>query len=227
MLEEYKYKTELHAHTKPCSSCSHIPPEEMIEVYKNAGYSSVAITNHLMYNEDVAVNDPQKYLKDFHKCADLGKNCGISVILGAEIRFKGNCNDYLIYGIEEDEIEKINKLLCTDIDTFYKEYKNDRNVIIQAHPFRDGLFRADVGSLDGIEVFNLHPKHNSRIGVAAKYAKENDMIVTCGSDFHDHGSGALCSVLTKEPVTSSVMLADVLKSRDYIFEISGMKVLPY
>lgn len=34
-IEKYKYKTELHLHTFPASSCSEIPPEQAVELYAN------------------------------------------------------------------------------------------------------------------------------------------------------------------------------------------------
>ena len=65
-------------------------------------------------------------------------------------------------------------------------------------------------SLDGIEVFNLHPGHNARIGFAAKYARENDFIITCGSDYHHFGHEGMCAILTKEPILDSFGLVKVL-----------------
>ena len=40
------YLTELHLHTKESSSCSNIPAREMIEAYKEKGYSTIVITDH-------------------------------------------------------------------------------------------------------------------------------------------------------------------------------------
>ena len=70
-------------------------------------------------------------------------------------------------------------------------------------------------SLDGIEAFNMHPNHNSRIGLAAKYASDNNMIVTCGSDFHHYGQECLCGILTKKPLKDSYDVAKALKSGKY------------
>ena len=135
-------------------------------------------------------------------------------------------NDYLIYGICEEDLSEIIKLLDYGIDNFYKEFKNDRNIIIQAHPFRNGMELANPKSIDGIEVFNLHPGHNSRIAFAAQYASAHDFIITCGSDFHHYGHEGISAILTKEPIKDSYHLAQILKSRDYIIDISGYKVIP-
>ena len=226
MFSEYKFKTELHAHTTPASGCSEIPPEHLIKVYKEKGYTSITLTNHFIV-DDV---DPQekitRYLDDYYKTLDLGKKEGINIILGSEIRFSENCNDYLIFGITPDDLFDINALLDKGIDNFYKEYKNDKNIILQAHPFRNGMEPVNPESLDGIEVFNMHPGHNSRIGFAAQFARKNNFIITCGTDYHHFGHEGLCGILTKEPITDSYELAQILKSKDYIIDISGYKVIP-
>ncbi len=220
------YKTELHAHTKPASSCSDIEPKHLAEIYKENGYDSVVVTNHLLYHtEDDAKGIVERYLEDYYKCCEAGKELGINVILGAELRFTENINDYLIYGICPDDLCDIYNMLPYGIDSFYREYKNDKNVIIQAHPFRDRMERAKAESLDGIEVFNMHPNHNSRIGFAAKYAREHNMIATCGSDFHHYGQECQCGILTQKPLESSYDVADVLKKREYTITIGGYTVM--
>ena len=145
---------------------------------------------------------------------------GLNVILGAEIRFTENENDYLIFGISPEGLIDIYKMLSFGIDRFYSEYKNEKNIIIQAHPFRDGMLSVKRESLDGIEVFNMHPNHNSRIGLAAKSASDN-MITTCGSDFHHQGQECMCGLLTKKPLKTSYDVASVLKSRKYAMSIGN------
>lgn len=226
MFEEYKYKTELHAHTSPASMCSDILPEEMVRVYCEAGYKSITITNHFMYDEQNSEEKITAYLKDFYKTAKLGKKAGLNVILGAEIRFSENVNDYLVYGICEEDLYEINSYLSLGIDTFYKKFKNDKNVILQAHPFRNNMSLASPQSLDGIEVFNMHPGHNSRIAFAARYAREHNMLISAGSDFHHPNQHALCSIMTKEPLANSYELAEVLKNRAFVIDVSGYKIIP-
>lgn len=221
------YKTELHAHTSPVSGCSDIEPTNLIEIYKEAGYDSVVIANHFISQtlRGETVNDKVKwYLEDYYKCCEAGEKLNLNVILGAELRFTENNNDYLIFGICPEELSDIYELLPYGIDNFYKEYKKENNVIIQAHPFRDGMQSVNPESLDGIEVFNMHPNHNSRIGFAAKYARENNMIATCGSDFHHYGQDSLCALLTKKPLKSSYDVAKVLKSGKYSMSVSDFLI---
>ena len=212
-----RYKTELHAHTSPVSGCSDIDAKKLVEIYKENGYDSVVITNHFTtkLNGENAAEKVKWYLQDYYNCCEQGALAGLNIILGAEIRFTENLNDYLIFGISLEDLIDIYKMLPYGIDAFYREWKNEKNIIIQAHPFRDGMQYVKPESLGGIEVFNMHPNHNSRIALAAKYAKKNNMIATCGSDFHHFGQECLCGILTKEPLKSSYDVCDVLKKQDY------------
>lgn len=226
MTEKYKYKAEFHAHTNPASACSQISPEELVGRYCKSGYTTVVLTNHFIC--DTSADPDEKitnFLADYHKTSELGKNAGLNIVLGAELRFSENINDYLIYGISEDDMYTINSLLDSGIDNFYKKFKNDRNVILQAHPFRDGMELANPKSVDGVEVFNMHPGHNSRIAFAAKYAREHNMLISAGTDFHHFGHEGMCSIMTQQPIKTSYDAADVLKKRDFIVDISGFKII--
>ena len=94
--------------------------------------------------------------------------------------------------------------------------------------YHSELFGLAAGNfVDGIESFNMHPNHNSVIGFAAAYARDNDLIVTAGTDFHHEGHHGLCAVRTKTLPKDSFEYADILRSKDYVFDISGSIVLPY
>ncbi len=217
------YKTELHTHTSPVSSCSEIEPKRLVNVYKENGYDSIVLTNHFttQLRGETVEEKIKWYLEDYNKCCEEGKLIDLNVILGAEIRFTENNNDYLIFGICPEELIEIYKMLPYGIDRFYYEYKNEKNIIIQAHPFRDGMEIVKPESLDGIEVFNMHPNHNSRIGLAAKYAAKNNMLAICGSDYHHFGQECLCGIITEKPLKNSYDLSNALKSREYKMTIGG------
>ena len=46
IFKQYPYRIELHAHTTPASSCSHLKSEELVKLYHEKGYDGVVITNH-------------------------------------------------------------------------------------------------------------------------------------------------------------------------------------
>lgn len=231
-LDDYKYKIELHAHTKPCSGCSSVTPERMAQIYKELGYDAVVITNHMqprfhMRNFSSKEEMLETYIEGYRRAKAEGDKLGINVILGVEVFLEKSPADYLIYGIDEDFLIRASENLGLPLPEFYALMKNDKNVILQAHPFRNNTPIMPVDSLDGIETFNLHPEHNSRVGIAARYAAENNMKITiCGSDFHDEPSYGLAALRTKTLPKDSFELAAVLKTCDFLFDFSGNIVIP-
>lgn len=229
MLSEYSFKTELHAHTSPVSKCSQIPASDMAGIYNTLGYSSICITNHfepsaLLCNKNEFL---EYYINDFNIVKEQGQKLGLNVIFGIELRFSENINDYLVFGIDENDLEEIYSYLNCGITEFYRCFHNDRRLIIQAHPFRNSMTLAPLDSIDGIETFNVHPGHNGRIAVAAKYAAENNLLVTCGTDYHHPGHEGLAALLSKYLPKDSFELASLIKSRDYLFDIGSNIVIPY
>ena len=224
ILKDYSYTTELHAHSFPVSSCGDFPAEEVVKTYSAAGVNSLVLTNHLTPNN--CGEGVEYYLEDYRK-AKQAAGTDINVILGVELRFTENNNDYLIYGVCEDDIRNFIELIPYGIENFYKEVKNERNVIIQAHPFRKGIELANEDFVDGIETFNSHPGHNSRVAVAARYANLCGQLVTGGSDYHHQNHHALCLMRTKTEMKNSYDVAAAIKSRDLVFDCSGHIIIPY
>ncbi len=230
-LKKYKYKYDLHVHTSPVSTCADFSSEETVDFYRETGYDGFALTNHFnigVMQEYTTKNDfVAYYLNDYEKAKSYGKKSGIDVILGMEIRFPENTNDYLVYGITEDDVYRAFDYIYKDYRTFYTEFKTDRNIIIQAHPFRNSATLMALDYLDGIEVFNMHPGHNSRIGIAAKLAKENpDLLILGGTDFHHENHQGMCAVCTPKRIRNSIDMATLIHSRDYIFDVWGNKIIP-
>ena len=226
---EYKYKIETHAHTSPMSPCADLTADRVIARYAELGFDAVAITNHFCpysFQGDDAKTVKERFLADFYTAKNAAEKYGITAILGMEIRFPESCNDYLVYGFDQDDIDTLFEQTKVDYKTFYKQ-KSDKMVFIQAHPFRDGMAKTDPAFLDGIEAFNMHPHHNARIGIAAQFAKAHPhLIATCGTDFHHEGHQGLGGILTKTLPRDSFELANLLKSKDFLFSVAGGIVIP-
>lgn len=225
MFEEYKYRIELHAHSSPASGCSEISPEKLVQTYYDIGCRAVTITNHFTY--DLFNNDKPNekmvadYMDDFYRAQAEGSRLGITVLFGMELRFSENSNDYLIYGTDEKEALIISYMLGQGIQNFRQNYLNKRSVLIQAHPFRNGMTEIDPSLLDGIEAFNMHPHHNSRVAVAANYARKNNLTAITGTDYHHFNHEGLGITLTRSLPRDSYELAALIKSRDFKMEIGG------
>lgn len=225
----YPCRIELHAHSNPASGCSEVPADELVKTFCNAGYDAIAITNHLISNEEHAPTKEfaiEKFKKDLYLAQETGEKLGIKVYAGAELRFyKHSDNDYLFYGYTVDELPDIFDYLNTDLETFVKEYKKDSSLLLQAHPFRNGMIRMNTDLLDAVEAFNMHQNHNSRVAVAAKYAAEHGKIMTVGSDYHHPGFDGISATRTKILPKDEAELISIIKNDDFLIEIGGRILL--
>lgn len=224
ILEQYPYRIELHAHTSPASTCSHLKPEALVQLYHEKGYDGLVITNHfepgkLALGKAGAVS---LLMQDYREAREAAKKYGMTVYLGAELRFQENINDYLIYGVDEALLGTFYDYIHTDVATFRKEVALPNSVFLQAHPFRPGMVLCDPKLLDGMECLNLHPRHNSAVGLATQYAYREDLKVKiAGSDCHEMGDHGLTALRCKSLPEDSFQLAQILKSEDIVFEIGG------
>lgn len=231
LCEEYKYRIEMHAHTKPESTCSQIPPSDMARIYHELGYDAVVITNHFIHDYNLYEHySPEEALKRYmHGYEETKKEAskyGLHVILGAEIRFTESFNDYLLYGVDEKMLSKIYDLLPLGLENFRKSFDLKKSILYQAHPFRDGMDLVNPQLLDGMETFNMHLGHNSRVSKAVRYANENGLtLALAGTDFHEYGREGAAAIRTKYMPKDSFELAKLLKSGDYVLEIGGSSIV--
>ncbi len=229
LKELYPCRLELHAHSSPASGCSEVPADELVRVFSGAGYDGIAITNHFISDterfgsKEAAI---EKFKKDLYLAYETGDKLGIKVYTGAEIRFyKHSDNDYLFYGFSFDELPDIYDYLNTDLETFVKEYKKESSLLIQAHPFRNGMVRMDPELLDAIEAFNVHQNHNSRVAVAAKYAAQHGKVMTIGSDYHHPGFDGISATRTKALPKDEAELISLIKNNEFLMEVGGRIIL--
>ncbi len=229
LMLHYNQRIELHAHTRPASLCSEVTPWELVDTYKKMGYSGICITNHFLFSDnlskEVYVN---KYFDDFLQAQEYGNKVGIKVYLGAEIRFTENNNDYLIYGVNKPMLEEIYDTLTHGVENFRRNYIMQDSIFIQAHPMRDGIKEVPSELLDGVEAFNMHPVHNSRIALATLYAKEKKLsIITAGTDYHhpNRKHEGLAAIRTSLLPEDSFGLAQLLKKGDYLLDITGENII--
>ena len=224
ILKQYPYRIELHSHSNPGSGCSVLKPEELVRLYWEKGYHGLVITNHLepdkmRFGKEEAVC---MHLRDFEAAQKAGEQLGIKVYLGVELRFSENINDYLIYGVNEELIRLFYDYLPTDLKTFREQTALPDSVVLQAHPFRSNMVLADPNLLDGMECMNLHPRHNSAVGLATQYAYEKGLAIKiAGGDCHSPGDQGTAALRTKELPLDSFHIARILKSGDYVFELGG------
>lgn len=233
LMNEYPYRTELHCHTLPVSGCSHIYAPEMVQLYKALGVDTIVLTNHYYkhsYSDSSKEREKEElvneYLQSFRDLKTSAEAEGIAAIMGMEIRFAENINDYLLYGIGEEDVSVLFDYLGGDLEQFCTHFKNEKHLLFQAHPFRDKMILADPKYLDGIEAFNLYPRANSRVALARAYAQQQGLQIIGGSDCHVQGHEGCCLLRTRQRIETGGELVAALKSRDYVLEVFGSIILP-
>ena len=214
------YKTELHCHSSDVSSCARADAAMITELFSKAGYTSLVLTNHFnsyTYNhlKSQSWSDfMDKYMagvKNLRAAAE-GK---MNILLGIELRNESSCNDYLIYGLSEEFLRKNEFFYNHSLSEIHSAVKDEGAILIQAHPFRNGMTVVNPEDLDGVEIFNGHHGHDSRNKIAAMWAEKYNLVTTAGTDFHYTHSVPNGGILTDEPVTSEKQLVEILKSGSY------------
>lgn len=186
-------KIDVHVHTSEVSGCGQLPGAEMARLYKQAGYDAIVITDHLIAgtHQDMTPEARAEWYDSGYRAAKAeGEKIGLTVLLGAELRFFGGNEDFLLYGLTPEDVQWIFEKLDADtrLDGFYPLVRQfGRMLLIQAHPFREPLRHAPTELLDGVEVYNAananHKNHNDQALAYARSARPG-FIQTSGSDAH-------------------------------------------
>ena len=186
-----KYMYETHFHTADVSTCARIDALSAAELYKNAGYSGVVVTDH--FSQDCLDNKYEGnswkekvdyFLRGYRNAKKLASD-DFAVILALEARFE-NDNDYLVYGVDEDFLYENEWFTKMTIKQFKKLAEKNQLTVIQAHPFRIDSNITNPRYIDGIEIYNGNRRHDSSNNIAEMWAKKHGFITTSGSDFHEH-----------------------------------------
>ncbi len=225
LIKDYNHRIELHAHSKPISACCSCSNERFLELYAERNVEAVCLTNHFTKDNPLFDGKTKKetidaYIEGYERLKEMAEPYGISILLGCEIRFCENSNDYLIYGVNREILEVAFDYFDKGLAEYRKNVPLKSSLFVQAHPFRNNMTLMDNSYLDGIETMNFHPNHNSRNSTTARYAKANGFdICVGGSDFHEDGeyTSAALIMLSKRLPTDSFDLAKLLKSKDYLF----------
>ena len=220
-----QYKTELHAHTREVSPCADLTAIEVADRYIADGYTSIVITNH--YTQSILENAGEAweerinaYLSPWRMMKEHAKD-RLNVLLGCELRFTENFNDYLIIGITEEFLISHPDLYSMNLKSFSALARENGFLVVQAHPFRNGMRVMPPEYLDGIETFNGHVGHDSRNTIADAWAKCYALIETSGTDFHHPHQSGVAGILTDTPIVSTEQLVAVLKTGNYMLHCSG------
>ncbi|MGI6183486.1 MAG: PHP domain-containing protein [Candidatus Fimadaptatus sp.] len=207
-------KLDTHVHTSEVSACGRLTAEQMVSLYREAGYAAIVITDHLKIAEIPADAHPyetlERQLRGYIAARDAAGS-DMRVLLGAEIRFPGGDEDYLLFGLDEQKYFELMRALPRDLATCRELAGGLGLLIYQAHPFRPGLKPAPEALLDGVEVYNGNPRHDSHNHSAHAFAVRSHLRMLSGSDAHQLSDVARGGILAPEWVRTSAELVHFLR----------------
>lgn len=216
------YRFDPHVHTAEVSSCGWMPAAHITDLYHNKGFSGFVVTDHLheTYISSLPCRDDwaacmERYLSGYRAAKARGDALGMSILLGAEIRFPENDNDYLLYGIDEAFLFNNPYLHRIGHEAFFEKY-GKQLLIIHAHPYRNGNRVVFDTCIHGSEVVNGNPRHRNGNPLAEALCDRNaHFLRLCGSDTHRPGDEAHAWVDFEEPVPDSFAFRRLVEHRAY------------
>ncbi len=216
-MDIYKYET--HFHTNETSPCGKVPAAAAVRLYHEAGYTGIVVTDHYsrrffdMYPLSKWERKIGFYLEGYHCALEEGQKLGVDIHLGMELRFDENPNDYLIYGFDEEFLKANKKLYKLGLKNFRKLTAGNGIVIVQAHPFRANMVTAAPELIDGVEVYNGNPRHDSANHLALEFARDNKLKMLSGSDFHRYGDETRGGIIVQERIKPGGFADMILKNK--------------
>jgi len=211
------YKFDTHVHTSEVSSCSGLTAVETLKIYKEKNYDGVVITDHyadyyfvkmtgLPWESQVAA-----FLQGYNNALEYGKTIGITVLFGIELRLAGSGNEYLLYGMTPELCVNLPEMYNYTLEQLRDVTKKHNVAVFQAHPFRNGMVAITSEFMDGCEVYNGNPRHNSHNDSSDEFATQNGLHKLSGSDCHQPEDAARGGVIiNKHPLTSRELIDEVI-----------------
>lgn len=185
-----EYCIETHAHTDIVSPCGRLSPRELVDAYTQAGYAAIVTTDHLtatlpLFRGVASWRDRvHRFYSGYRAVRREAAGTGLTVLPGFELTFAAMPGyDFLVYGIDEPTLADMPDVTTLDPWTFRELATAVGALVFQAHPFRSDR-PADPALLDGVEVFNGNPRHDSANERAAVFAAEHGLLAISGSDTH-------------------------------------------
>lgn len=209
---------DLHAHSSGISSCCRIPFNEVINQAKDIGIDGIILTNHYQksYVKNGSLNEfVDKYIAEFSATKKYADKIGYKAFFGIELTMELYPNVHmLIYGVEPSFLKENPEIFDKTQKELYSLVKSYGGILIQAHPFRNGTTVLDTDYLDGVEI-NCHPLYgNSYSKELQEIAKKDNLIITCGGDYHADAYHPRCGMIFPDSIKSNSDILEYLLSSE-------------
>ena len=214
---------ETHMHTCQGSACGKATGREQAQVYKEAGYTGIIITDHF-FGGNTAVDRElpweeriDLFWRGYEDAKEVGDRIGLDVFFALEQNI--HFDEYLIYGLTKDYMKAHPEMEHWTRHEQLEEVHKAGGCVIQAHPFRIRGYmdriRLGLKYCDGIEVANAGnmPLDDAR---ALLYAREFGLVMTAGSDNHCGSNWPLYGVELEKRLTSIGDYVKIVLNRNQI-----------
>lgn len=218
------YKYELHAHTSECDLVAKLSGGELVRAYADQGYSGIVITDHYFsiffdwFREELEGKSHKeiidRWLRGYESARNEGEKIGFTVLPGAEVRIDGTINDYLVYGLEIEDLYRLPLLNRMNSIDEVLDILPERTCVVHAHPFRENMTVRDPGRFFGIEVHN-GGTDAFRNQLAKVWAEHYGKAMTSGSDCHGPWAVGKGGIITENPIYTPTDLVQVLRGGNY------------
>lgn len=198
---------DLHTHTYPASTCSHISYRDYIAWCCEAEVEAVALTNH------GDVTDNRKLQRAL--AAE-----GVLLLHGVEISTL--FGDFVVFSPDLDYLATFRDVQ----DALRAGEVPDHAAVVWVHPgagggrsgsaYYTGLERHVAETIDAVEVYNGSWLTERYVDIAERIAGQLGMARTGGSDAHRVEHLMRCYTQVPDPVTSTVDLVAALKDRSTV-----------
>lgn len=218
------YNYDLHIHTAECDKVAKVGGAEIVRLYKDAGYDGLVITDHYFdlffdwFRDEINTNDKanviNRYLRGYYSARNEAEKIGFTVLCGAEVRLDNTINDYLVYGLEEQDFYHLPLLNRLQSVEELSAVLPDNALIVQAHPFRNKMTVCSPSNIFGIEGYNGGTE-KFRNEMAKIFADHYNKPITSGSDFHEVSHLAKGGIITSKKIDTHIDLVNILRGGDY------------
>lgn len=219
---------DTHVHSKPISCCSWLPSADIPAMFKAVGFDGFVLSNHFNYEYLIKFGDTYKdQIESYIACYDdafaAAKEIGVKVLFGVEAKvkekyidengeIKGFAPEFLMFGLTKEKLRRSPVLYSITQKELF-EFANSENILIyQTHPYRifQGYKPANPKFMHGIEVFNGHPHFDPKVEETLKFATDNNLLMSAGSDMHIEKQAGKAGIIIPDFIETSEDLAEFL-----------------
>ena len=218
----YIYKIETHCHTAEVSPCGTTPYRDLIDGYAAAGYSAITLCDHLRLDYSLPRDGDRAAVVDhlieiYDAAEEYGKTRGVSVYRGTELCFDATCpSDFILLGWDREFLRESADLLDREtVGEYHPRATAHGCILIQAHPFRGVSHAVEGSAVDGYEILNARPRHDSKNDLAEEVGRAHGGIMTAGSDCHDPDGIGVSGIYSRFVPRDTAEYIELLKSGDF------------